>query len=722
MVTHSDHNSMSHAAAGHGDYHPGMAESKAPEHAIGQDPQLKHSGHEMANHAGHDMAEHPGHKMTEHPGPDGKPHHDHHAMMVEDFKNRFLISLLLTVPILILSPMIQMFLGIDLRFSNDTYLLFALSTVLFIYGGKPFLLGAKDELAQRSPGMMTLIAMAISVAYLYSALTVFILPGMDFFWELATLIAIMLLGHWIEMKSVLGASRALEELVKLMPEEAHLVTAGDETIEVAVKILKAGDIILVKPGERIPIDGQVLGGRSTVNEAMITGESAPVEKEPGAAVIGGAINGEGSLRIRVSKTGPETYLAQIIVLVREAQKTRSNTQRLADTAAKWLFYVAVLAGTLTFAAWSALRGDWGFALERAVTVMVISCPHALGLAIPLVTAVSTSIAARKGLLIRNRAHFENARKVDTVIFDKTGTLTLGEFGITDIQALGISEEELLSISYSIESQSAHPISQGIVKEARHRNIKLKPVSDYRSITGRGLQAKVDDQVITVASPGFMREQNITFDETQYEALAEQGKTVIFVVQDKQLLGYIALADILRDSARQAIDTLKSMQVESYMITGDNKRVANYVAQQVGIQQVLAEVLPEGKSAQVLAIKGQGKTVAMTGDGVNDAPALAQADLGIAIGAGTDVAIETADVILVRSDPLDVVNILRLSRATYKKMMQNLWWAAGYNLVAIPLAAGIFYNQGVAISPAVGAILMSLSTIIVATNARLLRLD
>jgi len=660
--------------------------------------------------------------MAEHPGPDEKPHHDHHAMMVADFKNRFLISLLLTVPILVLSPMIQMFLGIDLRFSNDSYLLFALSTILFIYGGKPFILGAKDELAQRSPGMMTLIAMAISVAYIYSALTVFILPGMDFFWELATLIVIMLLGHWIEMKSVLGASRALEELVKLMPEEAHLITAGDETTDVAVKTLKAGDILLVKPGERIPIDGEVLGGRSTVNEAMITGESAPIEKEPGAAVIGGAINGEGSLRMKVSRTGPETYLAQIIVLVREAQKTRSNTQRLADIAAKWLFYVAVLVGTLTFAAWSVLRGDWGFALERAVTVMVISCPHALGLAIPLVTAVSTSIAARKGLLIRNRAHFENARKVDTVVFDKTGTLTQGEFGITDILALGISEEELLGISYSIESQSAHPISQGIVKEARRRNLRLKPLSDYRSITGRGLQAKVDGRTINVASPGFMREQNIPFDEKQYEALAEQGKTVIFVVQDSQLLGYIALADILRDSARQAIDTLKSMQIESYMITGDNKRVADYIAQQVGIQKVFAEVLPEGKSAQVMAIKSQGKTVAMTGDGVNDAPALAQADLGIAIGAGTDVAIETADVILVRSDPLDVVNILKLSRATYSKMMQNLWWAAGYNLIAIPLAAGIFYNQGLVISPAVGAILMSLSTIIVATNARLLRID
>ncbi|MEQ8201225.1 MAG: copper-translocating P-type ATPase [Syntrophomonadaceae bacterium] len=615
-----------------------------------------------------------------------------------------------------------MFLGLDLRFQGDTYLLLGLSTVLFLYGGRPFFTGAKDEIDNRNPAMMTLIALAISVAYIYSALTVFVLPGQDFFWELATLIVIMLLGHWIEMKSIIGASSALEELVKLLPEEAHLIMAGGETIDVEVTNLKPGDLVLVKPGEKIPIDGVVWAGQSTVNEAMITGESVPVDKKPEDQVIGGAINGDGSLRLRVNKTGPETFLSQIIVLVREAQKSRSNTQRLADLAAKWLFYIAISSGSLTFAAWMFMRGDLGFALERAVTVMVICCPHALGLATPLVTAVSTSIAAQRGLLIKNRAHFENARNVDTVIFDKTGTLTEGQFGITDIEAIDIDKDELLSLSYSIESQSAHPISLGIVREARKQNLPLKQVTDYQSITGRGLKATVDGRSLTVMSPGFMRDEKITFDENQYERLAGQGKTVVFIVEDRRLLGYIALADIIRDSAQQAIDALKSMNIESYMITGDNQRVASFVAQQLNLDKVFAEVLPEGKVKQVRSIKSLGKKVAMTGDGVNDAPALAEADLGIAIGAGTDVALETADVILVKSNPLDVVNILKLSRATYRKMVQNLVWATGYNVIALPLAAGILYNQGILISPAVGAVLMSMSTIIVALNARLLRID
>ncbi len=726
MNSHDDSKPINHADMAQGEHHH-----------MGQDSKMA----KPADHAEPASMIHAPHKMEQHQHGDGSPpipesmipehthhvehapmEHDHHAMMVDDFRKRFFISLLITVPILVLSPMIQMFIGVDLRFSGDTYLLLGLSTILYIYGGRPFLTGAEDELEKHNPAMMTLIALAISVAYIYSTLTVFLLKGQDFFWELATLIAIMLLGHWIEMKSVMGASRALEELVKLMPEEAHLITSGGETIDIAVGTLKAGDPVLVKPGEKIPIDGLVFDGHSTVNEAMITGESTPVDKVAGDQVIGGALNGEGVIKFKVTKTHSETYLSQIIILVREAQKSRSNTQRLADVAAKWLFYIAVLAGSVTFAVWMIIRGDFSFALERAVTVMVISCPHALGLATPLVTAVSTSIAARRGLLIRNRAHFENARNVDTVIFDKTGTLTEGEFGITDIQAYGISNDELLSISYSIESQSAHPISQGIVREAQKQNSKLKEVKDYQSITGRGLKATVSGKSITVLSPGFMRAEKIAFDEDQYEALAQQGKTVIFIVAEGTLLGYIALSDIVRDSARQAIDTLKKMNIESYMITGDNQKVADYVAQQLNIDKVFAEVLPEGKALQVQAIKREGKTVAMTGDGVNDAPALAQADLGIAIGAGTDVAIETADVILVRSNPLDVVSILKLSRATYGKMVQNLLWATGYNIIALPLAAGVLYNQGIVISPAMGAVLMSMSTIIVALNARLLRID
>ncbi len=735
MNSHDDRKPMTHTDITHGEHHhmghntpaaeaaPNTeAKSKDQVHLMSEQNQpgepnpMMHDKHHLSTPGSH--GEHgPAHGVNE-----GHDDHNHHAMMVEDFKRRFFISVLITIPILVLSPMIQMFLGVNLKFNGDTYLLLGLSTILFVYGGQPFITGARDELAKRNPEMMTLIAMAISVAYIYSTLTVFVLQGMDFFWELATLIVIMLLGHWIEMKSIIGASRALEELVKLMPEAAHLITAGGETTDVEVKNLKPGDSILVKPGEKIPIDGIVFAGHSTVNEAMITGESVPVEKEPGDEVIGGAINGEGAIKFKVNKIGAETFLSQIIILVREAQKSRSNTQRLADLAAKWLFYIAVSAGSITFAAWWFIQGDLAFALERAVTVMVISCPHALGLATPLVTAVSTSIAARRGLLIKNRAHFENARNVDVVIFDKTGTLTKGEFGITDIESFGISKEELLSISYSIESQSAHPISQGIVREAKKQNSQLKEVTDYQSITGRGLKARVEGRSITVMSPGFMRVEKIAFDEDKYEILAQQGKTVVFIVEDGRLLGYIALSDIIRDSARQAIDTLKNMNIDSYMITGDNQRVANYVARQLNLDKVFAEVLPEGKSHQVQVIKGEGKKVAMTGDGVNDAPALAEADLGIAIGAGTDVAIETADVILVRSNPSDVVNLLKLSRATYGKMVQNLAWATGYNVIALPLAAGILYNQGIVISPAAGAILMSMSTIIVALNARLLSIN
>lgn len=646
---------------------------------------------------------------------------DHHAMMVEDFKHRFNLSVLLTIPILILSPMIQMFMGVNWRFIGDSYLLFLLATILFVYAGLPFITGARDELKQRNPAMMTLIALAITVAYVYSTMTVFILHGMDFFWELATLIVIMLLGHWIEMKSVMGASKALEELVKLMPDQAHLLTITGETVDRPVKDLQSGNQVLVKPGEKIPIDGLVFDGRSAVNEALITGESVPVTKQAGDQVIGGSVNGEGSLKLTVNKIGSETYLAQIITMVREAQQSRSNTQRLADIAAKWLFYIAVLASTTTFIVWLS-RGDLSFALERAVTVIVICCPHALGLATPLVTAVSTSIAAQQGLLIRNRANFENARSLDAIVFDKTGTLTEGEFGITDVRPVGLTREELLTIAYAVESESEHPLAKAIVKESKQLNLPLKEVKEFVNLTGQGLQAIVDGRLIMIVSPGYMKTEKIQFDEQDYEALAQQGKTVIFIIAGSQLLGYIALTDRLRETSRQALEILQQMKVEPYMITGDNQRVAAYVADQLNIKQVFAEVLPHEKALKIDEIHRIRKNVAMVGDGVNDAPALARADLGIAIGAGTDVAIETADIILVRSNPMDVVNILKLSRATYNKMVQNLLWATGYNVIALPLAAGLFYNQGIVISPAVGAVLMSLSTVIVAMNARLLRIQ
>ncbi|NBG88832.1 copper-translocating P-type ATPase [Isachenkonia alkalipeptolytica] len=679
-----------------------------------------HGAHE--NHENHE--DHENHENHENHGSKDEhgDHHDHHAMMVADFKKRFFVSFILMIPILILSPMIQMFMGVDLRFAGDSYLLFILSTLLFFYGGKPFLTGAVEEFKKKSPAMMMLIALAITVAYVYSSLTVFVLPGDEFFWELATLIVIMLLGHWIEMKSIMGASNALNELVKLMPETAHRIGDNGDTEEVPLNRLKAGDRVLVKPSEKVPIDGAVFEGSSSVDESMITGESVPVDKGEGDEIVGGSINGDGVLKFTVSRVGDETFLSQVIKMVKEAQESKSRSQRLADIAAKWLFYIAVTAGVVTFTLWMVIGGDVEFAIVRAVTVVIISCPHALGLATPLVTAVSTSIGAKKGLLVRDRGAFENARKINAIVFDKTGTLTEGQFGVTDIQEVGTSKEELLSIAYSVELNSEHPIAKGIVNKGKEENVKRMEVADYRNITGKGLEAKVDGRNIKVVSPGFMRGENISFEDEQYEKMAKEGKTVVFVLEEKKLLGFIALSDIIRESAKEAVTKLKSMGVESIMLTGDNQRVADHVGREIGIDTIFAEVLPGEKAAKVEALHQEGKTVAMTGDGVNDAPALAKANLGIAIGAGTDVAIETADVILVKSNPLDVVNILKLSRATYRKMLQNLAWATGYNIVAIPLAAGILYNQGIIISPAVGAGLMSLSTVIVAINARLLRIN
>lgn len=682
---------------------------------------MDHEGHESHEHMNHDEGGHEGHEHMNHDEGGHGGHHDHHAMMVKDFRKRFFISIILTIPILLLSPMIQTFLGLDWRFAGDSYVLFALSTVLFIYGGKPFLVGAVDELKKRSPAMMMLIAFAISIAYIYSSLTVFILQGNDFFWELATLIVIMLLGHWIEMKSIMGASKALDELIKLMPDEAHLIKENGEVVEIPVKQLKVGDSVLVKPGEKIPIDGFVYDGGSEVNESMITGESVPVEKAKDDEVIGGSINGEGILKFKVDRVGEETFLSQVVKLVREAQESKSNTQRLADKAAKLLFYIAMTAGAITALVWALIGKDINFIMERTVTVIVICCPHALGLATPLVTAVSTSIAAKKGLLIRNRAAFENARKLNAIVFDKTGTLTEGEFGITDIVEIGVSKDELLAIAYSVEANSEHPIAQGIVKEGKKLNLKIREVTDYQNLPGKGLRATVDGKEIMVVSPGYIKSEQISFDEAQYEKLAQQGKTVVFVLEDNKLIGFIALSDIVRETAKEAIETLRTMGVESIMLTGDNQRVAAYVGEKLNIDTIIAEVLPHEKASKIEELRNEGKIVAMTGDGVNDAPSLAIADLGIAIGAGTDVAIETADVILVKSNPKDVVNIIKLSKAIFRKMIQNLIWATGYNVIALPLAAGVLFNQGIVLNPALGAAFMSLSTIIVAVNARLLKI-
>ncbi|HLQ98665.1 MAG TPA: copper-translocating P-type ATPase [Candidatus Dormibacteraeota bacterium] len=677
----------------------------------------EHEHHEHHEHA-HDHHDHDHHNHSGH----GGGHAGHHEHMIKDFKKRFWISLVLALPITYLSPMIQTIFNYEVTFTGNMVLLFVLSTIVFFYGGKPFLLGAWDEIKAKEPGMMLLISLAIVTAYIYSTLTAFFIAGSDFYFEVATLIVIMLLGHWVEMRSIMGASKALEELVKLMPKEAHKIDASGNVVEVSIEELHPGDEILVKSGEKIPLDGEIFEGESTVDESMLTGESVPVEKGPGMEAIGGAINGEGILKIKVNKTGNDTYLSQVIKLVSDAENVKSKAQGFADIAAKWLFYVAVVAGIITIAYWST-TSDFEFALERMVTVLIIACPHALGLAMPLVTSRSTSIAAKKGLLIRNRTPFEGAWKLDRVVFDKTGTLTEGNFGVTDIHPNDhISEDELLKLAYSVETQSDHPIAKGIVREGKDRNLELYDVTNYKNLTGKGLTADVNGSEIAVISPGTMKRKQVDFDEETYEKLAQQGKTVVFVLKDNALQGMIALADIVRQSSYEVIKQLNNRGVETIMMTGDNSRVANYVGEKLGLSKVIAEVLPHEKSDHVKQLKENDKKVAMIGDGINDAPALAEADLGIAIGAGTDVAIETADVVLVNSNPVDILNIVKLSKASYRKMVQNLGWAAGYNILAIPLAAGVLYHIGIVITPAIGAIVMSLSTIICAINAQLLKIN
>jgi Cu2+-exporting ATPase len=674
----------------------------------------------------HQHHEHEASKVQDHKANMSKPsdHHDHHAYMVADFRKRFWISLVLTVPILLLSPMIQVFLGLgeSLRFQGDQYLLWAFSSVVYFYGGFPFLKGFIEEIKTRTPGMMTLISVAISTAYFYSAAVVFGLPGMGFFWELVTLIDIMLFGHWIEMKSVMGASRALEELAKLMPSTAHKLTNDGKIEDVEIATIISGDRILIRPGEKVPADGIVIEGLSSVDESMLTGESKPVSKAAGAKIIGGAVNGEGSLTVEVKKTGKESYLNQVIELVRKAQESKSKTQDLANRAAVILTFVAVIGGALTLGAWLLFSNQsLAFAIERAVTVMVIACPHALGLAVPLVVAVSTAIAATNGLLIRDRAAFERSRNIDAIIFDKTGTLTQGKFGVTDTLLFDtkITKEDLLSFAAAVEAHSEHPIAKGIVVST----LTKKSVTGFKAIPGKGAQGMVEGKEIAVVSPGYLQENKIQIPSGQeeIEKLSSQGKTVIYVLFNGQLVGAIALADIIRPESKQAIARLQSLGIKCMMLTGDNKLVAKWVAEEIGLDEYFAEVLPHQKAEKIKEVQARGLTVAMTGDGVNDAPALAQSDVGIAVGAGTDVAIETADIILVRSNPNDVAAIIGLAKATYGKMIQNLWWATGYNVVAIPLAAGVLYKMGILLSPAVGAIFMSLSTVIVAFNAKALKL-
>jgi Cu2+-exporting ATPase len=643
--------------------------------------------------------------------------------MVADYRRRFWVSLVLTVPVLALSHDLWALFGLDpiVTFPGDRHVLFVGASVVYFYGGWPFLRGLFSELARRMPGMMTLIAVAITAAYVYSAAVTFGFPGMGFYWELATLIDIMLLGHWIEMRSVMGASGALEALVRLLPAEAHRLADDDSVEDVPVTDLHAGDRVLVKPGERVPTDGVIVAGGTSLDESMLTGESRPVEKGEGAEVIGGAVNGEGAITMEIRKTGGETYLAQVMDMVRRAQESRSRSQDLANRAAVWLTAVALGGGTLTFLAWLLFTGQGlDFAITRAVTVMVIACPHALGLAVPLVVAVSTSLAASHGLLIRDRAAFERARNLSAVVFDKTGTLTEGRFGVSDVVPLAdLSEEECLRLAAALESQSEHPIARGMTRAAEERGLKLPGASGFRNLTGRGAQAHVDGREIKVVSPGYVRGHGHEIDDPRLERLAEEGKTMVYLLVEGRPAAAIALADVVRPESRAAIERLKAMNIQCMMLTGDSRTVARTVAAELGLDDYFAEVLPEEKAEKIKEVQGRGLSVAMVGDGVNDAPALTQSDLGIAIGAGTDVAVQSADIVLVRNDPRDVVAVLGLSRATYGKMVQNLLWATGYNVVAIPLAAGVAVAWGVLLTPAVGAVLMSASTVIVAINARLL---
>ncbi len=671
----------------------------------------------------HDHA-HAGHAAPGHPGRGAVPHASHHAHMVADFRRRFWVSLVLTVPVLVLARHIQGWLGLHdvLTFPGDNLVQFILASAIFFYGGWPFLTGLVGEVQTRRPGMMTLIGLAIAVAYGYSSAVVFGLRGEDFFWELATLIDIMLVGHWIEMKSVLGASAALESLVRLMPAEAHLVQSDGSTRDVPVTELRRGHRVLVKPGEKIPTDGVIIDGHTSVNEAMLTGESKPVEKAKGATVIGGSVNGEAAIRVEVAKTGDETYLAQVIALVRQAQESRSRSQDLANRAAVWLTGVALGGGAVTLGAWLALGASLPFAIERTVTVMVIACPHALGLAVPLVVAVSTALSAGNGLLIRDRSAFERARALDAIVFDKTGTLTEGRFGVTDVISLGArSEREVLRLAASLESQSEHPIAAGVVRSAGERGIAVAPPEDFRAIPGKGAEALVEGVKVKVVSPGYLKASGLSADHPRVREVAEQGKTVVYVLVDERVEGAIALADVIRPESREALARLKALGIRVMMLTGDASAVARWVARELDLDEFFAEVLPDQKATRIRDVQARGLTVAMTGDGVNDAPALTQADVGIAVGAGTDVAIESADIVLVRSDPRDVTTIVELARATYRKMVQNLWWATGYNVLAIPVAAGVLYPAGILLTPAVGAVLMSVSTVLVAFNARLLRL-
>lgn len=673
---------------------------------------------QYSEHAHHNMQMENIH--MHHTEPEHKGYNKHEGHKTEDFRKRLIVSVILTIPILFLSPMFLELIGIKglPEFGGNIFILFILASAVYFYGGYPFLAGMINEIKHRRPGMMTLITVAITVAYIYSSSVVFGIDGDILFWELATLIDIMLLGHWIEMRSIGKASNALNELVKLLPDNAHKISGDGSISDIPISEIKNHDKLLIKPGEKIPADGRIIEGITSINESMITGESVPVNKSKNDFVIGGSVNGEGSIKILIDKTGEETFLSQVIKLVKEAQESKSATQVLADKAAFVLTIIAVTGGIITLIAWLLFSNQGlNFAITRMVTVMVIACPHALGLAIPLVVSVSTSISAKKGLLIKNRTAFETARKVNAVVFDKTGTLTEGNFGVDKVNNFSkiYSNTEILKYAASVESESEHPIAKAIVNSSDEKF----SVSNFRSIPGKGAEANIDGKNIKVVSPGYLKENNI---QTPDEKDPADGNTKVYLLINNEAAASITLSDKIRKESITAVGMLNAMGIKTIMLTGDNKGAAAKAAGETGIEEYFAGVLPGEKSKKIEEIRSRGYVAAMVGDGINDAPALAKADVGIAIGSGTDVASETSDIILVRNNPMDVVTLIKLARSSYRKMIQNLLWATGYNVIAIPLAAGVLYNAGIMMSPAMGAVLMSLSTIIVSVNARLLKAE
>ena len=688
------------------------------------DPHGSHGAHD--DHAASLHAERDGHdKHAASPHAERDGHDKHAGHSVAMFRDRFWVSLLLTIPTLVWGHMLQRALGYTApHFPGSMWLPALFGTAVFVYGGWVFVQGAMHELRDRLPGMMTLIALAITVAFVFSAVVMLGYPGMPLWEELSTLVTIMLLGHWVEMRSISQAQGALKELAKLLPDTAVRVV-GSGTEEVPIDQLRTGDIVLVRPGARIPADGIVRDGASSVNESMITGESRPVEKQVGAQVIAGTVNGSGSLRVEVTGTGEHTALARIMRLVETAQSSRSRAQALADRAAFILTLVAIVTGAVTLVTWLVLRpGDPAFAIERVVTVLVIACPHALGLAVPLVIAISTTLGARNGLLVRDRRGLEEARNITTVVFDKTGTLTRGEFGVVEISAAdGLASDDALRLAAAVEGDSEHSIAQGIVRSAKERGLTGKRGEGFEAIPGVGAKARIDGRQYYMGGPALLRARSFIVPgalQGTVTRASERGQASIYLADDERVLAVFVLADVIRQESREAIQALHARGVEVVMMTGDARQVANAVAAELGIDMVFAEVLPDQKASKIEELQRSGKRVAMVGDGVNDAPALVTANVGIAIGAGTDVAVEAGDIVLVRNDPRDVPRIISLSRASYRKMIQNLWWAAGYNIVAIPLAAGVLSHYGIVLSPAVGAVMMSASTVIVAINAQLLR--